>query len=351
MASITYAVLGAGVIGLSTAIELKTRFPDAKVIIAAKYFPGDRSIKYCSPWAGANWLSIATEDQVLHEWEAETYRRLQTIATSVPEAAVTKMDIHAFYDSPPEQAGIFAPGSKKLWYEDLVGGVSQIANADLATGAQFGYVIPTFMINTQGYLAWLNTECLRLGIEMRRSSFDDIRDFFHAVPANAYFNCTGLGSYHLKGVEDKALYPTKGQIMLVESPKVQLEHMYLRSPKRVDSDTTYVFPRNPSGGVILGGCRIDNDWSDKIDIDLAEDIKRRCCALAPELGKPEDLKVVYHCVGLRPGREGGPRMESEVMGGHLVIHNYGASGAGYQASWGMAQKAVDIMQQISQSNL
>lgn len=87
--------------------------------------------------------------------------------------------------------------------------------------------------------------------------------------------------------------------MLVESPATPLKTMYFRSPRRVDSDTTYVFPRNPSGGVILGGCRFDNDWSDTIDLEFAEDIKRRCCALAPELGRPEDLKVVYHAVGLR----------------------------------------------------
>lgn len=87
--------------------------------------------------------------------------------------------------------------------------------------------------------------------------------------------------------------------MLVESPKVPLQRMYFRSPRRVDSDTTYVFPRGKHGGVVLGGCRVDNDWNGEVELDFAEDIKRRCCALAPELGRPEDLKVVYHGVGLR----------------------------------------------------
>lgn len=75
--------------------------------------------------------------------------------------------------------------------------------------------------------------------------------------------------------------------------------MYFRSPRRVDSDTTYVFPRNPYGGIVLGGCRVDNSWDTTADLELAEDIKRRCCALAPELGRPEDLKVLSHGVGLR----------------------------------------------------
>ena len=100
-------------------------------------------------------------------------------------------------------------------------------------------------------------------------------------------------------MEDKLLYPTKGQVMLVENPKTPMTRMYFRSPQRVNKDTTYIFPRNPGGGVILGGCRVDNDWSGEVCMDFAEDIKRRCCALAPELGRPEDLKVIQHGVGLR----------------------------------------------------
>ncbi|KAG9717394.1 putative D-amino acid oxidase, partial [Aureobasidium melanogenum] len=173
-------------------------------------------------------------------------------------------------------------------------------------------------------------------------------ELFQAFPsATAYFNCTGLGAYSLKGVEDKSVYPTRGQIMLVQSPKTPMTRMYFRSPQRVNKDTTYVFPRGPHNGVVLGGVRLDNDWSGDVDLEFAEDIKRRCCALAPELGKPEDLKVIYHGVGLRPSRKGGARLEREMFGEHLVIHNYGAGGAGYQASWGMAKEAVDLLQKSS----
>lgn len=86
----------------------------------------------------------------------------------------------------------------------------------------------------------------------------------------------------------------------------------------------------------------------------------KCVALAPELtdGKGvESLDVVRHNVGLRPSRHGGPRLEAEQMGDiGLVVHNYGihlrtkklktgASGAGYQSSWGMAIKAAELLEQ------
>lgn len=122
-------------------------------------------------------------------------------------------------------------------------------------------------------------------------------------------------------------------MLLVETPKTRLQRQYARSPARTSKEATYIFPRNPGGGIILGGCRQKGVWNEKIDLKLAEEIKIRCCKLAPELGKPEDLKVLMHGVGLRPSRKGGARVEKEVISGRTVIHNYGVGGAGYQASW------------------
>ena len=66
---------------------------------------------------------------------------------------------------------------------------------------------------------------------------------------------------------------------------------------------------------------------------LAERIKERCCKLVPELGRPEELQVISSNVGLRPTRKGGPRLEVERRDVDIVVHNYGAGGAGYQGSW------------------
>lgn len=109
--------------------------------------------------------------------------------------------------------------------------------------------------------------------------------------------------------------------------------MYFRSPSRVNKETTYIFQRPLAGGIVLGGSREDGNWNGEVDLEFARDIMRRCCALAQELGRPEDLKVIRHGVGLRPNRKGGPRIEVELKEKGLVMHNYGASGAGYQASW------------------
>lgn len=76
--------------------------------------------------------------------------------------------------------------------------------------------------------------------------------------------------------------------------------MYFRAPHR-DGEATHVFPRGERGGIILGGCRQKGRRDGEPEIDFAELIKQRCCALVPELGRPEDLKVIKHGVRLRRG--------------------------------------------------
>ncbi|OQU94950.1 hypothetical protein CLAIMM_01227 [Cladophialophora immunda] len=334
-----YVLLGAGVVGLSTALELRERHPKSLVIVVAKHLPGDRVAEYASPWAGANWLSVAIDNGRQEEWDAVTYKRFRLLAGQSATTGVQSMELRAIFDQPADRADILSVGTGQIWYDRLVGGLRPLSSDKLPEGSQFGFDLDTFVIDTRVYLFWLEHKARKMGIEFHRAMYSDIAELFHSFPgAKAYFNCSALGSHSLKGVEDK-----NGQVMLVENPTTPLTRMYFRSPRRVDNDTTYVFPRGMHNGVVLGGCRLDNDWSGEIDADLAEDIKRRCCNLAPELGSPEDLKILYHAVGLRPSRKGGARIEREVMQNVVVIHNYGAGGAGYQASWGMAKAAVDLL--------
>ena len=134
-----------------------------------------------------------------------------------------------------------------------------------------------------------------------RRQYKHINDLMHDFPrATVFFNCTGLGARHLGGVEDEKVYPTKGQTILIAEPKKPLERTYIHSSSQWPAgEFAHVFPRPLGGGVIIGGVRRDHDWTPEPDMELAERIKQRCCALAPELGSPEDLEVLSHNVGLR----------------------------------------------------
>jgi D-amino-acid oxidase len=75
------------------------------------------------------------------------------------------------------------------------------------------------------YLSWLVGQCVSSGIVVKRGIVRHIADaakLHHSgKAADVVFNCTGLSAATLGGVEDKAVYPARGQIVLVRNdPKI-----------------------------------------------------------------------------------------------------------------------------------
>lgn len=60
--------------------------------------------------------------------------------------------------------------------------------------------------------------------------------------------------------------------------------------------------------------------------------------LYPLRAHPDRLFDITVC--LRPFRAAGPRLDAEMIGDALVVHNYGHGGSGWSLSWGSAQKAM-----------
>jgi D-amino-acid oxidase len=155
MTSPDFVILGAGVVGLTTALELKSRYPSSNIIIIAKHVPGDESIEYTSPWAGANWSSVAIDNGELESRDEITYRKLAELADHVPEAGVRRMELRSLFDSDMKEAGVLSQGTRKVWFEKLVGGLRMVGEEEVSkTGAVFGWDIDSFMINVQIYLPW-----------------------------------------------------------------------------------------------------------------------------------------------------------------------------------------------------
>jgi D-amino-acid oxidase len=68
-------ILGGGVVGLTSSLVLANAYPSANITVVAKHFPGDRSIEYTSPWAGANWSTMAHDNGPLEKYDEVTYHR------------------------------------------------------------------------------------------------------------------------------------------------------------------------------------------------------------------------------------------------------------------------------------
>ena len=163
--------------------------------------------------------------------------------------------------------------------------------------------------------------------------------------ADLLVNCTGLSSLKLGGVEDEALFPTRGQIVVVRNDPGGI--FSLSGTDDGPEEVAYVMTRAAGGGTVLGGCTQKNSWESQFDPNLAVRIMKRAVEFCPSLtgGKGiELLDVVRHGVGLRPSRKGGARIEKENIEGVWVVHNYGHGGAGYQSSYGCAEVAVGLVQ-------
>ncbi|EST08209.1 FAD dependent oxidoreductase [Kalmanozyma brasiliensis GHG001] len=344
-------VLGAGVLGLTDAFELRER--GYRVTILARDLPHDTfSQTFASPWAGANWCSFATLTDIPAQRRDEiTFRKWLTLHTHLPPEVMAMV---GFTDISPQRRE-----AKDLWFSRLTPDFAVVEGGD-GTGAH-AIRYKSFTISVPLYTRWLVSEltsptptlldATRAGppVQIRRcSTLTSLSAVRSLVPtATLIVNATGVGAADLSDVRDPNVYPIRGQTVLVNVPAFKAPSPAARCVMKLGSPANYVIPRARSGQVILGGSfdiRQSNTTPDKV---LAETILKECAKLVPEIvpeGKTwREIDVVSHNVGLRPAREGGARVEVEEKGGVTVVHSYGIGPAGYQASFGIAKEVADLV--------
>ncbi|KAK6540426.1 hypothetical protein TWF694_009222 [Orbilia ellipsospora] len=348
MSPANIVVIGAGVAGLTTSLLLAKRRHHVTVI--AKHMPGDYDIQYTSPWAGANFFPFSFENEPARKWERDTHPELWRLATQVPESGIHVQDARLY-----NAKGLETPGFMKdlmaedPWFKNLVHGFRALDKDELPEGMASGTTFKSVCINTAVYLPYLLGQCRKYGVVLKRGVVKHIADardmHVSGKKADVVVNCSGLMSCKLGGVEDAKLIPARGQIVVVRN---EAPAMYTTNAvNEGDDEMMYIMMRAAGGGTILGGCYQKGNWSPEIDPNLANRIMKRCVEICPELtgGKGvEGLDIIRHGVGLRPWREGGARLESEVINGVKVVHNYGAAGWGYQASYGMSSDVVALVE-------
>ena len=215
--------------------------------------------------------------------------------------------------------------------------------------APYAYEFRSLCLSVPNYTKWL-VEKLQGELPapagppveiIRVTTLESLEAAAHIVRgASLVVNATGLGSQDLNDVEDKTVFPIRGQTVLVNAPRFRDENVarcinFTNGPQSV-----YVIPRARTGQVILGGtfdARISCPMLP--DPAVTERILRDAVARVPEL-LPEDVDasapdawrkvdVVKVNIGIRPARKGGARVELDpkplnIRGRKVgVIHAYG----------------------------
>jgi D-amino-acid oxidase len=289
-------VVGGGIIGLTAAVRL--RAAGADVVVWSPVDPLDT----VSAVAAAVWYPTRTDyDPRVLRWAAASYLEFtRQAAAGVPGIGLL----------PTRNLGE-PPGTP--WWAPAAGDVS-------VTGGEVRFVAP--LAEMSAYLPWLRRQ-----VTFVTRRVDRLDEALREAPI--VVNATGLAARELAG--DPAVYPARGQIVLVANPGLDTSVRVAGEPG------TYVHPRTRD--VVLGGTWQVDDWNTTPDPAVRDAILARCRALVPELaGAP----IVGERAGLRPVRRGGPRVAAEAVGGGTIIHAYGHGGAGMTLSWGCADDVVRL---------
>jgi D-amino-acid oxidase len=244
----SFAVIGCGVIGLSTALLLQRQYRGAAVTIYSKDVPPNTT----SNIAGGFWspTSLFDRDEVTPAW-ISSFRRSCRTANDAFQKLIGKgygvrwIDTFNLYRAEMSIGGEL-PGGNDLY-------PNMRFHRDPAT--YFGFPIvreyKTMMIEPHIYLAKLMRDFRAAGGKILVRDFKS-QDEIMRLPQAVVFNCTGLGARAL--FNDEKLTPARGQLAILR-PQPEVDYCYL--------GPGYMFPR--SDGIVLGGTFERDNWSTEVN--------------------------------------------------------------------------------------
>ena len=308
-------VLGAGVVGLTSAVRLLEAGCDVQVV-AAGAVEATTSYVAAGVWFPTH---VGPPDKVAR-WGSVALDVLADQARDSVPGVVLRESL-ALYRRPP---------GRPDWTAS-VGPVREAGPAELPPGYKYGLRFAVPQAEMPVYLPWLMDRVRDLGGEIVTRQVGALPELFGAG-VDAVVNCPGLAARELVG--DLSVYPVRGQVVRVANPGITMSVRDEFHP----AGRAYVHPR--AGDCVLGGTFDEDQWDTEPDPATAEAIIARCTEIVPALA---GARVIEHRVGLRPGRPEVRLEESTPEDGPRVVHNYGHGGAGVTLSWGCAEDVTRIL--------
>jgi D-amino-acid oxidase len=307
------AVIGAGVVGLQAA-RVFAALGDSVTIYAAEITPGttsDVAAAIIFPHL------VPPTPPVL-----EAVRRTNDYYAVLVDAGVGvhPRSLTFAMDTRDVEAGLLPFGPLYPAFEELPPG-------RVPGGYRFGWRVETWWVDSRTFMPYLMQRALDLGVALIVRRFARLADVL-ALPHEVVVNCTGLGAGALVG--DTAVYPIKGQLVTVLP-------MELVDPI-IHGESSHIFPRDDSA--VLGGTHSERIFDVDSSEAVTEEIVTANRRVAPSLSRDQVIGVR---AGLRPFREGGPRLEAETVDGKRLLHNYGHGGSGWTLAPGCAEMLPELL--------
>jgi D-amino-acid oxidase len=260
------AVIGCGVIGLSTARLLQRK--GYQVTIYSKDLPPDTT----SNIAGALWEPVSVYEETLVGSDFLTLFN-----------QASKISHRIFQDYVGDKYGVRWIRNYFLGYpfdfpggKELYPGFREHNNPEAYFGYEKAQEINTMLIEPPIYLPALLQDFLLAGGNIKVRNFESVQDVVQ-LTEKIIMNCTGLGSKKL--FNDTELVPVKGQLSVL-LPQPEIDYAYVApSPDNL----LYMFPRKD--GIILGGTTDKGNWSLEPNRKEGDRILREHSRLASALPK------------------------------------------------------------------
>ncbi|KAH8703120.1 FAD dependent oxidoreductase superfamily [Talaromyces proteolyticus] len=325
-------VLGAGIIGCSAALQLLQN--GFQVTLVGEYLPGDDNILYASAWAGAAWHAAAGIPDDQKYLQAVTHRRLLQMAQEDPTSGVCIVQGREYLEQAPGK-------NSSLWGQTVLKNFRTLKPGEYPPNFDTAWSYDCLVVDPTIHIPWVGAKVRSLGGEFVRRKVQSLKELYDLYPQSTVFiNASGWGSRDLTDVRDEKSFPDRGQNVRLRTS----EHhtMYFRNGK----EYTYIIPRPLTGHLILGGHNSRDNLSGEPDLEVARDEIRRAHILAPEVvpAEPAESDISY-VIGIRPGREGGFRLDSQKIGNRTVLSAYGFAGGGYAFSYGVADALYKMVEQ------
>jgi len=259
------AVMGSGVVGLTSARELQRR-GFAVTIYAATVPPDTTSNMSLAGWTPTSGLvdfksRTAEWDEQFRTAVRIAYRRLQLLTG--PKYGITWITNYA-----PTDNEMAARGGNVLMPDDITNPRVLLQPGEHPFPTKYAIERPEMRIEPSIYLDALMNDFLLWGGKVVIRKFETPSDVT-TLNENLIVNCTGLGAKAL--FNDPELMPLKGQLtILVPQPEITYSTSGGgRAPATPEAGFIHMMPR--SDGIVLGGTSIRDDWS----LTVNEDERKR----------------------------------------------------------------------------
>lgn len=243
-----------------------------------------------------------------------------------------KLPVTEYYDDRSDDTTV--------WYKHLFADLVRIPPSELPSGVTLGFHYTGVVVDPNAFLPWIVDKLRERGVTFIQRELASLEQLATVTRADILVNASGLGAREL--ASDDNVLGIRGQTMFIPCS-------FNRVVIRQGSEYTYVIPRTPSGGVILGGVSQPDNTSRQVDPTLRGDILGRVNRMTGgAFGWVNlDRDVGMDIVGFRPARKHGIRAEREGR----VIHAYGVGGLGYMYSFGLARKVRELVFSVNKSKL